>query len=59
MDTTDASNRYQNKRHILETDRRLRSQTKDKSNLLSKPLKAKDKSKKHVSNTNLINKLPK
>jgi len=60
MDRTDASNRNQNKRHIPETDLKLRSQTREKSSLLTKPLKAKDKSEKTcISNINLINKLPK
>jgi len=51
MDTTDSTNRNQNRRLIPETDRKLRSQTKDKSNLLTKPLKAKQKAEKHVSPT--------
>jgi len=60
MDTTDSTNRNQNRRLIPETDRKLRSQTKDKSNLPTKPLKAKDKSEKTcIPNTNLISKLPK
>jgi len=35
MDTTDSTNRNQNRRLIPETDRKLRSQTKDRSNLLT------------------------